>query len=59
MQYLSHWCLNRCAHDAAIGTNFYSHQGIVIDKVMEINLLIGHKHGKEIYVIERFVINVL
>jgi hypothetical protein len=26
---------------------------------MESNLLIGHKHGKEIYVIERFVINVL
>jgi hypothetical protein len=26
---------------------------------MENNLLIGHKHGKEIYVIERFVISVL
>jgi hypothetical protein len=26
---------------------------------MESNLLIGHKYGKEIYVIERFVINVL
>jgi hypothetical protein len=26
---------------------------------MESNLLIGHKHGKEIYMIEIFVINVL
>jgi hypothetical protein len=26
---------------------------------MESNLLIGYKHGKEIYVIERFDINVL
>jgi hypothetical protein len=26
---------------------------------MESNLLIGHKHGKEIYMIERFIINVL
>jgi hypothetical protein len=35
---------------------FYSHQGIDGDKVMEnINLLIGHKHGKEIYLIEKFV----
>jgi hypothetical protein len=26
---------------------------------MKNNLLIGHKHGKEIYMIERFVINIL
>jgi hypothetical protein len=48
MQYLSCWGLNRCVHDAATGTGFYSHQGIVVDKVIESNLLIGHKHGKEI-----------
>jgi hypothetical protein len=42
------------------GIDIYSHQGIDIDKVMESNnLLIGHKPGKEISVIERFVVNVL
>jgi hypothetical protein len=59
MQYLSHLRLNRCVHDVAIGTGFYSRQGIVVDKVMESNLLIGHKHGRDIYVIGRFFINVL
>jgi hypothetical protein len=59
MQYLSRRGLKRCVHDVAIGTNFYSHQGIVVDKVMDSNLLIGYKHGKEIYVIERFVIHLL
>jgi hypothetical protein len=54
MQYLSRRGLNRCVHDAATRTGFYSHQGIVIDKVMESNLLIGHKHGNGIYMIERF-----
>jgi hypothetical protein len=57
MQYLSLCGLNRCVHDAAIVTDFYSRQGIVVDKVMESNLLIGHKHGKEIHVIEDFSSN--
>jgi hypothetical protein len=36
--------------------SFYSRQGIDVDKVMESNnLLIGHKHGKEIYMIEIFL----
>jgi hypothetical protein len=44
--------------DYAIGISFYSRQGIDVDKVMESNnLLIGHKYGKEIYVIERFVVS--
>jgi hypothetical protein len=40
--------------DSAIGSGFYSRQGIDVDAVMETNnLLIGHKYGKEISVIER------
>jgi hypothetical protein len=55
MQYLPHWGPNRCVFDAATGIGLYSRQGIIIDKVMEsINLVIEHKHGKEIYLIERF-----
>jgi hypothetical protein len=42
-----------------MSTDFYSHQGIVVNKVIESNLLIGNKHGKEIYMIKRFVINKL
>jgi hypothetical protein len=42
--------------DAATCTSFYSHQGIAVHKDMESNnLLIGHKYGKKIYIIERFV----
>jgi hypothetical protein len=37
----------------------YSCQGIVVSKYLKRNLLIGHKHDKEIYVIERFAVNVL
>jgi hypothetical protein len=59
MQYLSCWGLNRYVHDVATGASFYSCQGIVVDKIMKSKLLIRHKHGKEIYVIKRFVINVL
>jgi hypothetical protein len=45
---------------SATGISFYSRQGVDVDKIMESNnLLIGHKYDKEIYVIERFVINVL
>jgi hypothetical protein len=45
-----------CIFDAATRISIYSRQGIDCDKVMEnTNLLIGHKHGKEIYLIERFV----
>jgi hypothetical protein len=39
--------LNRCVHDAATGTDFYSCQGIVVDQVLESNLLIGHKHARK------------
>jgi hypothetical protein len=57
--------------DSAIGSGFYSRQGIDVDAVMETNnLLIGHKYGKEIsvighkpdkeiYLIERYVVNEL
>jgi hypothetical protein len=39
----------------ATGIILYSQQGIVVDKVMEsINLVIEHKYGKEIYLIQRF-----
>jgi hypothetical protein len=56
MQYLSRWGLNRFIFYVATGIGIYSHQMIDVDKVMEsTNLLIGHKHGKEIYLIERFV----
>jgi hypothetical protein len=42
--------------DSTTGIGVYIHQGIDIDKVMERNnLLIGHKHSKEIYLIEIFV----
>ncbi len=60
MQYLSRWGLNRCVFNYATGISFYSRQGIDIDKIMKNNnLLIGYKHDKKIYVIERFVINAL
>jgi hypothetical protein len=59
MQYLSCWDLNRCVPDTITGTDFHSSQGIVIDNVIESNLFNGHKHDKKIYVIKRFVINVL
>jgi hypothetical protein len=49
----------KCVHDAAIGINFYSHKTFVVKKYLERKLLIGHKYGKKIYVIERFIINVL
>jgi hypothetical protein len=40
----------------ATGIGFYSHKGIIINKVMESNnLLISCKHGKEIFLIERFI----
>jgi hypothetical protein len=53
---LSHWGLNRCVYDSATGIGFYSRQGIDVDKFMERNnLLIRHKHGKEIYMIERYL----
>jgi hypothetical protein len=55
MQYLPHWALNICVFAAATGIDLYSRQGIVVNKVMESNyLVIEHKHGKEIYLIERF-----
>jgi hypothetical protein len=41
------------------GPIFIAVKGFSSKKVMKNNLLIGHKHGKKIYVIERFVINVL
>jgi hypothetical protein len=54
-QYLSRWGLNICISNSAIGIRFYSRQGIDVDKVMKRNnLLIGHKHDKEIFVIERW-----
>jgi hypothetical protein len=59
MQYLSHWGLIRCVHDAVIGINFYSRQGIIVNKFMESNLLIVHKHDKKIYMVERFIIHLL
>jgi hypothetical protein len=59
MQCLCTWGLIRCVHDAATQTNFYSRQGIVINRYLERNLFIGYKHGKEMYVIARFVINSL
>jgi hypothetical protein len=31
----------------------------VVNRYLERNLLIGHKHDKEIYVIARFVVNSL
>jgi hypothetical protein len=34
-------------------------QGIVGNRYLGRNLLIGHKHGKEIFVIARFVVNSL
>jgi hypothetical protein len=47
MQYISRLSL-KC--------NIYNLTGIDGDKVMEsTNLLIGHKHDKEIYLIKRFV----
>jgi hypothetical protein len=55
MQYLPHRGLKICVFDAATGISLYSRQGIVVDKVMEsIDSVIEHKHGKEIYLIERF-----
>jgi hypothetical protein len=40
--------------DSATGIKFYGHQGIDMDKVMERNnLLIRHKYGKKIFMIER------
>jgi hypothetical protein len=56
---MSHRGLNKCVYDSATGIGFYSHHGIDVDKVMESNnLLIGHNHGKEISLIERFVAGV-
>jgi hypothetical protein len=49
----------RCVHDATIGIDFYSHQQIVVNKYLKRNLLIRHKHGKEIDVIESSVVNIL
>jgi hypothetical protein len=55
-QYLYQWGLNIFVSDSAIGIRFYSRQEIDVDKVMETNnLLIRHKHGKEISVIERWL----
>jgi hypothetical protein len=49
---------DRCVFDYATGISFYSRQGIDVDKVIESNnLLIGHKHDNEIYVIERFIVS--
>jgi hypothetical protein len=54
-QYLSRWGLNICVSDSPTGIGFYSHQEIDVGKVMERNnLLIGHKHGKETSMIERW-----
>jgi hypothetical protein len=48
-----------CGFAAATGIGLYSRQGIVVDKVMKSNyLVIEHKHGKEIYLIERFDLGV-
>jgi hypothetical protein len=47
--------LTEVSTDVFMGINLYSRQGIIVDKVMgSINLVIEHKHGKEIYLIERF-----
>jgi hypothetical protein len=55
-QCLSRWGLNRLVSDSAIWIGFYSHQGIDVDTFMETNnILIGHKHGKDIFVIERWL----
>jgi hypothetical protein len=56
MLYLPRYGLNRCVFYVATGIGLYSCQGIVINKVMETkNLVIGHKHGNEIYLLERFI----
>jgi hypothetical protein len=52
--------LNRCVFDVTTGIGLYSRQGIIVYKVMESNnLVIGHKHSKKIYLIERFIVNAL
>jgi hypothetical protein len=47
--------LNRYVFYYVTGIGFYSRQWIDVDKVMKNNnLLIRHKHDKEIYMIQRF-----
>jgi hypothetical protein len=49
----------KCVDDVPIEIGFYWCQEIVVNKYLERNFLIRHKHGKQIYVTERFVVNVL
>jgi hypothetical protein len=50
---------NRCVHDAAIGSMFYRREEIVVNNYLERKLEIGHRHEKQIYVLNRFVVNEL